>query len=351
MPVPHSMKGFLVGCVLITGLKGYSQDTIPKLFSDSVWISLDSSWLKPWIMDSSFTISSLSFFNYIYHNPQKKDERNLKRYKRFLSRKPNSKNHNKYYSLASSLWQLNRLAEAENMFVAIVESEDEFYTSSYYYSSDIPGDTTTNIYGYGSFTTNYKNEAAIYLTKIYLEQKQFDKALKYLEDAVNKYPVTYTCGTGSMWQREKYDFLYASCYLGLNRNKELLDLLLPQCLVRSDEMIIKAIKNLYTAAEITGYLNEGENSITCSLNSFPSYTYMTTEISKGVEKTDSIEYYSGSATILLFGRQIDMPVPDLENGEHLTKEHFIKTYKKSDFYRKLNAKEEEENATTGFAKD
>ena len=343
-------RGFMFGCLLIIGLKGYSQDTIPKLSVDSVWFSFDSSWLN--MLNSSVSGNFLSSFTYIYHNPEKKDERNVKRYKRFINRKPNSKNNTKYFALAYSLWELGRLSEAEKMFLAIVESEDEFYTSSYYHSSDVPGDTTTNVYGYGSFTSNYKNYAAKYLTKIYLEQKQFDKAFKYLEDAVNKYPVIYTCGTGSMMQRDEYEFLYASCYFGLNRNKELLDLLLPKCLERSDDMIIQAIKKLYNQTEITAYLNEAENSINCSLDSFPSYAYQTTEISKGVEKTDTLEYYSGSATILLFGRLVDMPTPFPENGSHLTKEWFITKYKESDLYIKLSEnKEPVENSTTGFTKD
>jgi tetratricopeptide (TPR) repeat protein len=352
MPVLR-IRGFMFGCLLIIGLKGYSQDTIPKLSSDSdsVWISFDSSWLNRWTIDSSI-FGPISLFDYIYHNPEEEDQKRFKRYKRLIDKEPNSKNHKKYFSLACSLWELNKIAEAEKMFLAIVQSEGVFYTESYYHSSDVPGDITTNIYGYGSFTSNYKNYAAKYLTKIYLEQKQFDKALNYLEDAVNKYPVIYTCGTGSMMQRNEYDFLYAACYLGLNRNKELLDLLLPQCLERSDDMIIKAIKKSYTQTEIAAYLKEAENSINCSLDSFPSYAYQTTEISKGVEKTDTLEYYSGSATILLFGRLVDIPIPFPENDQHLTKEWFIKKYKESDLYIKLSAKEGAvENSTTGFTKD
>lgn len=340
-------RNFLFACLLITGLKGYSQDTtITILNSDSIWkINFDPAWHT----GLSVTISPFSSFDfYLNHSPEKKDCRNYRRYKRYLNRKPNAKNHHKYFSLAYSLWELNKLAEAEQMFLAVVESEDEFYRSTYYNSSDIPGDTTTNIYGYGSSTSNYKNEAAIYLTKIYLEQKQFDKALKYLEDAVNKYPVTYTCGTGYNWQRNKYDFLYASCYLGLNRNKEVINLLLPKCLERSDEMIVEAIKNSYTEKEIDAYLTEAENSIECTLDTTPSYFYQAKEGSNCVEMTDSVEYYSGSATILLFGQKLDMPLPAFtEKGDRLTRDWFIKRYKESDFYSRLG-KKDEDNSSTAF---
>jgi tetratricopeptide (TPR) repeat protein len=349
MPVLRT-RGFLFGCLLMIGFKSYSQDTIPKLSEDSVWFTFDRSFLKGLTILSSYYQSPFNY--YLDHNPEKKDERNLRRYRRFINRKPNSKNNTKYFSLAYSLWELSKLTEAEKMFLAIEESEDVFYTSTYYNSSDVPGDTTTNIYGYGSFTSNYKNYAAKYLTKIYLEQKQFDKALKYLEDAVNKYPVTYTCGTGYNMQRDEYDFLYSSCYLGLNMNKELLDLLLLKCLDRSDDIIVKAIKDMYTEKEVEFFLTEGEKSIKCLLDTFPSYAYLTSEISKGVEKTDTISYYSGSATIMLFDRLVDIPVPNLENGERLTKEMFIKRYKESDFYTRLAVKKDdsEEEKTTGSTK-
>lgn len=338
-------RGILFSCLLVISFKGHSQDTlVPGLSLDITWDAVTTPML----------ITYTPLFNYIYHNPGRKDERNVKRYKRFINRNPNSKNNSKYFSLAYSLWELNRLAEAEKMFLAIVESRDTFYTSSWYHSSDVPGDSTTNIYGYGSFTSNYKNDAAIYLTKIYLEQKQFGKALKYLEDAVNKYPETYTCGTGYNAQRNEYDFLYASCYVGLGRDKDVLDLLLSQCLERNDGIIIKAIKNRYTQKEIEAYLSEAEASINCSADSFPSYYYQTTEISKGVERADSTEYYSGNATILIFGQRVDMPLPLLpEKGEQLTKEWFVKRYKESYFYTRLAGKKDdaEEVLTTNSIKE
>ena len=161
------------------------------------------------------------------------------------------------------------------MFLTIVNSKEKYYASTYYHSSDIPGDKTKNIYGYGSFTSNYKNYSAIYLAKIYLEKKRFDKALQYLEGAVKKYKVTYNCGTGFHRQQEEYDFLYASCYEGLNRHKEVLDLLLPSCLDRNDEIIIAAIKKTYSQKEIQEGLQKAETSIECSLDTFPSYAYQT----------------------------------------------------------------------------
>lgn len=310
-------------CLLTSGLKTYAQDTTLKFTFDT----------------SFFTTVSLGryqpSFNYIYHSPDKKDQQHYKSYKSLVGQQPTLKNHELYFSLACSLWELEKIPDAEKMFLTIVNSNEIYYSSTYYHSSDIPGDKTKNIYGYGSFTSNYKNYSAIYLTKIYLEQKRFDKALQYLEDAVNKYKVTYSCGTGFHRQQDEYDFLYASCYEGLNKHKEVLDLLLPSCLGRNDEIIIAAIKNTYSQKEIQESLEKAENSIECSLDTFPSYAYLTSDYGTKKEKTDTIKYFSGTATITLFDRQINMPVPNLENGEHLTKEKFIKLFKESDLYIRL----------------
>jgi tetratricopeptide (TPR) repeat protein len=258
-----------------------------------------------------------------------------KKYKSLIEQQPTVKNHEKYFSLACSLWELEKIADAEKMFLTIVNSTEKYYATTYYHSSDITGDTTTNVYGYGSFTSNYKNYAAIYLTKIYLEQKKYEKALNFLEDAVKKYKVTYNCGTGFHRQQDEYDFLYASCYEGLSRHKDVIDLLLPSSLNRNDGIIIAAIKTTYSKTQIQEYLIKAETSIECTLDTFPSFAYQTTYSDTKKEKTDTITYYSGRATIMLFDRQINMPVPNLENGEHLTREHFIKQFKESDFYIRL----------------
>ena len=309
--------------MLTSGINAYAQDT-------TIEFTLDTSF---------FTSISLGrfqpSFNYIYHSPDKKDHQRYNSYKTLVGRRPTLKNYKLYFDLACSLWELNKINDAEKMFLTIVNSKEKFYSTTYYHSSDIPGDKTKNIYGYGSFTSNYKNYSAIYLTKIYLEQKKFDKALQFLEDAVNKYEVTYTCGTGFHMQQEEYDFLYASCYEGLNRHRDVINLLLPSCLFRNDDIIIAAIRLTYSQREIAENLLKAEASIKCSLDSFPSFAYQTIYGNSKKEKTDTISYFSGTATMSLFDRQIDMPIPNLENGEHLTKEHFIKLFKESDFYTRL----------------
>ncbi len=321
-----NMRRFIFVCLLTSGLQTYAQDTTLKFTLDTSQFNLYST-----ISLGRFQKSA----NYLYHSPDKKDEQRYKNYKSLIGQQPTLKTHELYFSLACSLWELEKIADAEKMFLTIINSKEKYYGSTYYHSSDIPGDKTKNIYGYGSFTSNYKNYSAIYLTKIYIEQKQFDKALQFLEDAVKKYKVTYSCGTGFHRQQDEYDFLYTSCYEGLNRHKEILDLLLPSCLDRNDEIVIAAIKKSYSQKEIQEALQKAETSIQCSLDTFPSFAYQTSDYGTNKEKTDTIKYFSGSATITLFDRQINMPVPNLENDEHISKEQFIKLFKESEFYIKL----------------
>lgn len=154
------------------------------------------------------------------HSPNKTDYQRYNEHKNLITEQPTKSNHELYFLLAHSLWHLNKLEEAEKMFLTIIASQEDFYTKTYHLSSDLPGDTTSNIYGYGSYTSNYKNKAATYLAKIYIEQKDFKKALSYLDDAVHKYEVSYSCGTAHMWQQAEYDFLYVKCNEGLNITKE-----------------------------------------------------------------------------------------------------------------------------------
>jgi tetratricopeptide (TPR) repeat protein len=279
-------------------------------------------------------------FNYLHHNPDESDTLRLKAYRYLIDQQPTAQNYDNYYSLAHSLWDLEKTKEAEKMFLAIVNANESYYTTTYYHSSDVPGDKTTNVYGYGSFTSNYKCYAAICLTKIYLEQKAYDKAMQFLEDAVKKYKVTYTCGTGFRQQQDEYEFYYAACFAGLNRHKDVIDLLLPTCLERDDTIIISSIKKTYTKQAIAQMLKKAEGSIICSLNSFPSYATQTVYNKGKRGRTKKIVYYSGTATIHLFGMEIRMPVPNLENGERLTREMFVIQFRESNFYSRLNDEEE-----------
>ncbi len=323
-------KPFLLFCLLAGGLSIYGQDS--SAYFKSLY-NLDS-------LLSPFEIQNVHFrfqpeFNYLDRDPQPEDQRRYKKYRHLIGQQPTKRNYKNYSILGASLWELGKIREAEQIFLAILGADLENYDSTYYHSSDVPGDTVVNSYGYGSYTSSYKNNAAVYMTKICLEQKQYARALLFLEAAVKKYSVYFSCGTGRRAQQEKYYFLYGACYNGLKRYNETIDLLLPSCMERDDQLIITAIRETYSPEAIRNGLQLAEASIVCSFDSLPSYGFITMNRGTEEEKTDTITYYSGSATMRLFGRELQLPVPYLGNGERLERDMFVKYFKESHFYISL----------------
>lgn len=314
-----SIKQILFIVLSITGLVANAQDTSLKLS------------FGPFVFTDRFQPD----FNFIYHFPDEKDEQLYENHKSLIAQQPTPQNYELYFSLACSLWNLEKLPEAERMFLNIVSSKEKFYVATHHHSSDVPHETLKKTYGYGNFTSNYKNYAAIYLTKIYLEQKKHHKALQFLKDAVNKYPVTYTCGTGFYRQKDEYDFLHASCYEGLNRHQDVINLLLPSCLSRSDELIIAAIRKVYSKKEIQAFLRKAEVSIEYSPDTFSTYVYQATHPTSRKQGTDKIEYRFGSATTMLFNRRINIPLPATGSDKDITKKTLVALLKDSDFYIRL----------------
>lgn len=201
------MKYFLITLTFVMVRQiCFSQGTSPfKTKNDSTLI----------IPTTSFSISSTDSDYSIYHYPTLEDSIICDMYSEIIATDPTKENHANYYSLACSLWELGRLKEAENLFLKILVSNEPYYLGTYYNSTDIPGDTSTNTYGYGSYTSNYKNYACRYLSKIYIEEKKFDKAIQYIEYADKKYIVVQNCGTGYALYRREIDGLYRSAYKGL----------------------------------------------------------------------------------------------------------------------------------------
>jgi len=303
------IKYFISILVLVAGQNAYSQDTSYLILEN-----------KPRLF---------------IHDSAEKDQKLFDSVGYLINAEPSLQNHEIYLNLAESLWELNKLEEAKKMFVNIINSQKPFYQNDYHYSSDIPGDTTKNIYGYGSFTYNYKNSACVYLTRIYIEQNKFDTAINYLNEAVNKYKVSYSCGTGYHMQQERYRYLYGLCYEGLGMEKELFDLLIPYCFDWQNETIIRAIKKKYSKIEIKKYLDDAINSIDCKLDDKQSSTFITTNSGEKDEKTIEIKYYGGTGTMYLFGRKIDLQNPVPENGQRLSRQYFVKMVKESSFYLNL----------------
>lgn len=314
---------FLLVLLLVARGKTYSQDTL------KVKVPLGD------MLKDLRVVVELSF-DYMDRYPDKEDQQNISTYGYLLDQQPDSANYQQYYSLAISLWQLRKDEQAEKMLLRIIASDGAYYTMPHYYASDL-GDSsiktkrgkdrkTKMTYGYGSYDYSYKNNAAICLTKIYLENGNYRKALLYLEDAVNKYKTTYSCGTGYNRQKEEYTFLYASIYEGLGQYDKVMELLLPESVGRDDQIIVRTIKKIYTKEQINEKLQEAENSIIYKVDVEESYTYI---------GPDTLRYYSGSGTFLLFDKQVPLPRPYMNDGERVTKEHFLRRFRGSSFYRNL----------------
>jgi len=204
----------------------------------------------------------------------------------------------------------------------------------YYNSSKIPNDTTQSMDCYACYSSNYKNDASIYLCKINIEKKNFSSALKYLVLADSIYKIQFNCGTMKRIYNNELKQLYALCYEGLEKYNEIIDLLLPDYYKHGEGILTNAIKKCYTQDEIEKQLLLAIDSIIFSLD-----TIETTSITNYGSKDETVSlYYSGSATTVLFDRNIELDVPNLENGEKATKELFINEYRKSFFYKALTKK-------------
>lgn len=318
---------FLLTCssVLVSQFCFAQDSTKLKLQFDSLWS------LSP----VTISMASLSADYTIMHHPTKEDSNYCKKYSSLEAAEPTKKNHSQYYSLACSLWELGRLKEAEALFLKIMGSHEPYYTGTYYHSSDIPGDTTTNTYGYGSYTSNYKNQACQYLTKIYIEEKKFDQALIYIRLADKKYTVQHNCGTGYRWYREEVDGLYSLAYEGSGQYDSIIHMLLPQYAGYSNGILIRALKKTYSQSEINEYLKIAEQSIVCVVDTFQSSSYIIHNYGEKNETSTEIKYTSGTGTMSLFGREVTLPTVSLENGEIITRERLINDFKTSGFYTAL----------------
>jgi tetratricopeptide (TPR) repeat protein len=340
---PFINRTFLYASFLFVSIASHSQDTATIKLSNYDSLRLNTNYILPLFGSDKYYPE----FNYIYHSAEKEDSDIYRTNKALVMQLPTKENHEKYFQLACALWDLKNLSEAEKMLLNIVRSPGKYYATTYHISSDVPGDTSSNMYGYGSFTYNYKNSAAILLCKIYIELKRFREALAFLNDAVNKYEVYYTCGTGYHQQQDEYTFLYASCYAGLNQNKKVLDLLLQGCVERNDAIIVKVIKIMYSPGQIEEYLLVAEKSLSCQVDSIPSMSWVTSNYGRENERSDTIHYYSGTGTMKLFGKTVTLPRPNLKDGETVTRDHFMKLFKESPFYESLHQEDKISNNKTG----
>lgn len=172
---------------------------------------------------------------------------------------------------------------------------------------------------------NFKNEASNRLTEIYIDNGDFDTALKY-KKINKKYPLQHFCGNAFAADEIYNAKQYAKIYIGLGENEKALKYLLPHIfnngLANNSSLVdltIDFLKENYSQEKLITDLKESTKNI-----------YSKVEKNGDNEWTN---YY-----IKYFDSEIEIPSWSLsfETDNEKTKSELEKTIKESEFYKKLN---------------
>lgn len=275
----------------------------------------------------------------IHHTASKEDSAFCRQHEQLITAVPSETNYEDYYAMACVLWDLNRLAEAEMMFLSIVNADASFYSETYLHPSDVSGDTAVKTYGYGSFTSNYKNYACRYLAKIYIEKKKFSLAYRYVKLADETYPVEYSCGTGSSMYHNEITGLYCHCYKGLSMHDSLISILLPDYYAHGTGMLIDAIRAKYTQQQIDENLTRAMDSLVFVADTMQTVIFRSANPWVNDGGWMESRYTSGTATTQMFGYTVVLLRSQMEHGEVLTREACVEQFIKSSFYTSLKSSE------------
>lgn len=335
-----TQKIFILIILIVFGLRlAFSQDpSAPNHARDTITIAnfkIKNQITSPikyygW---SSDNYSNLHDFK-ISHYPTSEDKQLIAENADIINSIPTKSNYMTYYKVACAYFETNHIIEAEKMFLNIINSDDSFYSNTYRFASDIKRDKSTNLYGYGSYTFNYKNKACFYLSKIYIEKRLFDEAYKYLELAKSTYKVTYTCGTGSTQYEKNMEELYIHCDMGLKQYDKAVNMLLIDESFYNQDYLVQALMSIYTPKQVEMYLDTAFKSIHFIQDTFVTNTSQT-HYSDDTSFVENLSYISGDATIYLFGKTIELQIPLLSDGDVLTREYFINEFIESKFYQSL----------------
>jgi tetratricopeptide (TPR) repeat protein len=293
----------------------------PRLVMDSNLYNFGEYTIKLDDLDESESV--------LYKNPEKEDSLNETLYKELFFHGATKTNYKKFIAVANSLWQLNEIEKAELMYKAVINSNQPFYTNTKYNWSG-------TAYGYGSFTSNYKNEAAIALARINIQKKNYRQALQYVTAAITRYKVYYTCGTGTMMYNNEIKALKSHCYQKLKMVDKGIELLLPYAFEGGHCCLTNLLKQKYSSKKLVAILKAAERTMTFIQNKDSSVTQVTrTGPNDSVVIEETRTYLSATATITLLGKKINIPSPELMDKEVATKEQFVAVFKNSKFYKDL----------------
>ena len=150
----HTLTGLCSLLLMFATQASFAQDS-----SKFLTLYVDSIPIFHWDTTTTLIVSSSCNF-FLLHDSTKENYRLYKKHQKLISAEPTEKNCTDYFMLACALWEIYKTAESESLFLKIMDSDLPAYNISYRHSSDIPGDTITNSYGYGSYTSHYKHTAS-----------------------------------------------------------------------------------------------------------------------------------------------------------------------------------------------
>jgi hypothetical protein len=327
------MKKYSLIILLFVSLVFSVRGQIDSLNSDSLFAKVSEFDIGSYV----YQIDPAAFSTRSYvitRSPYKGDTLLIKKNKYLLQKGPDQKNHEVYADLAAAFWRAGNNKAAKKMALCIERSKESYYTGTLFHSAG-------NVYEYGSYTSNFKNEACLLLCKIGIEEKQYRLALDYLTKADKVYKIQYNCGTGHMRYTGELNELYAICYAGLGYTNKLIDLYFQSDFLNNEDCIAILMKK-YSLSERKRYLRLALDNIMVVKDDWESMTYRAS--ASGEPDSLTSRYTNGSGYTVLFHRKVTLTPLLLSNGETITRRHFTEAFIQSKFYQRLMGIKEKEDS-------
>lgn len=176
--------------------------------------------------------------------------------------------------------------------------------------------------------TNYKNRAAKIIAEIYIEEKNYEKAIEYL-NLTKKYPYYHYCGNEYEQESIYLRTQYAICYNGLNMVDSAISILLPKLLesgLSDNSNLIKLLyETLLTKYSKLELIDEYEKA-------FNNYIIESNTRVVNKKKYDVKEYY-----IYFLNKKLQIWATWIDESDgQKVKEAIMEIYKGSKFYTILH---------------
>jgi tetratricopeptide (TPR) repeat protein len=206
-----------------------------------------------------------------------------------------------FFNAGHILWRLKKNDDAEKIFLKIMESD---------FSEKGNNDSSEELI-HDPFI-HYKNESSFLLADIYLDRKDYIKALKCITLAEKKYPYGSWCGNALFGNRIRLIVLYSKYYDGINQIDTAIAMLWPYIFnygFGTDSEVIDQMKILlfrkYGSQQVRTEVKNAENTISVG--------------------TTNSKYKTGY--IVLFGNTITLPFIKAKGADA-----YRKAYTSSYFY-------------------